>query len=313
MKGPNLRGLFARDQGVTETRHTIAKIWELDEERDKPEEAGQGTSKPAGAGGASVAAESRGQEPGDKEADVVVQLPCPPGYGNVSEPSASQVRVGGAEETARDTQASQTFAIAQSAQTQAELCVGRFDQRVRELKALLESAEVLGHIAAKDLEQLFEAKESHRALAQLSVGRFDQRIGQLAEALEPVEALCQSTAQELDRLRSLQGELAGLATTLSSMKASYEQLEPLAGRFESIKSLFQQMADMPSEFRADLTLLAKSLEPARAVQARVAELARTLEPLNEWTARFDELVAAFEARLEGETGFRGAERHDRMA
>jgi chromosome segregation ATPase len=117
------------------------------------------------------------------------------------------------------------FEAKQSLPAQAELCVGRFDQRIRELMTALESVEALGQSAAQELEPLFEAKQSLQAQAELCASRFDQRIRELVTGLESVEALGQSAAQELEPLETLQQQMAGLAATLEPMKAFCGQLE----------------------------------------------------------------------------------------
>jgi len=302
-----LRALFGRDQGVVDARGAVSQIWELDEERDKPK--GEvallpDTPNPAAAERRPPAAPELGpQEPNDMKSNGLAEPLSPQNFERGAEPATSQPRPSGAEETAapREAQAAPGLATTQSLYTQAELCFGRFDQRIRELSVLLESAEALGHTAAQELEPLLEARQSQRALAQLCISRLDQPIGQLTVTLGPVEALCQSAARELEPLRTLQRQLAGFAATFATMKARWEQLEPLAGKFESMKSLCQQMAYIPSEFRAHVLLLAKSLEPARALYVRAAELASTLEPVNELAGQFAELLEAFpEALPDGE-------------
>jgi len=71
-----------------------------------------------------------------------------------AESANSQLRPSGAGESAArcEAQPVSRFARVPSLQTQAELCILRFDERVRELAVLLASAEALGRTAAQKLE-----------------------------------------------------------------------------------------------------------------------------------------------------------------
>jgi len=315
--------LFARDPQATDVRYAISQIWQMGGESAQPSEEIRSTPEApavlAAAEGLAAVSEIGPQEPNDMKSDELRECQTHQGLAQDADyrsaiPQVRQPRAGEATaesgalgETAEPAprmpeieEIVPTLVAGQSLQAQAELCVGRFDQRIQELRMALESVEALGHSAAQELEPLLEAKQSLHAQTELCVSRFDQRIREFTAAFESVEALGQSAAQELEPLRTLQRQIAGLATTLMPMKTRWGELEPLAGRFEPMKGLYQQMAHIPSELRDHVLLLAKSLEPAQALQLRMAELARTLEPVNELAARFDELVEALGVSPAGE-------------
>lgn len=91
-------------------------------------------------------------------------------------------------------------------------------------------------------------------------------------ALESTEALGQSAAQELEPFKTLQKEMARLAT-----------------RLEPMKSLYQANGAHPCGVSSPCAAPGK----IAALHLRMAEFARTFEPVNELAARFAELVEAF--------------------
>jgi hypothetical protein len=147
---------------------------------------------------------------------------------------------------------------------QAELCILRFDERIRELAVVLESAEALGRTAVQKLEPPFRGKAVKSPPGAALPRRFDQSTGQLTVSSQPVEILCRSAAQELELSRTPQRQFAGLATTFAVTAPCGE---PVPGGFEPIKNLRHQMAASPAS--ATTSSIGVKLLASKSSQARI--------------------------------------------
>jgi hypothetical protein len=104
---------------------------------------------------------------------------------------------------------------------QAELCMFRFDEGIRELTLLPASAEAFGRTTAQKLEPAFRGKAVETRPGAPLTQWFDQSTGQLTDTSQPIEVLCRSAAPGLEEPRIPQRQLAGSATTFATLTAHY--------------------------------------------------------------------------------------------